>query len=255
VITLILWTSVTVLAGCTPAGPAEGGPTPSGSPAPAPDTTGPGEALAFTPDASRLPRTFDDAVTFAEAVAAGPADLGDDFTARQPPVEADPHSMAVLHDDCVWRREELPDGVLATVARHSERPAGDGRGALRVMASVTVHTSARAADERMAAVLEEGMRCPEQQLSGGERVTGVMSAGQPYGVRGQLAADDVIEETGSYHGDQGGPHPYLWSVWRLGPVTLALAVKGAEGYTEAELARLRTATLELMLTRVESELR
>ncbi|GAB2909880.1 hypothetical protein [Streptomyces mayteni] len=196
------------------------------------------------------------ALDLARAVAAGPADLGDGFL-EQDPFESEPATWAVLDEGCVWRREALPDEVLASLSRNSEHPAPDERDEpLRVMSSVTVYRSTTVADERMAATLEEGLRCPEQTLREGERITGLRSEGAPYGVRGQLAADDMIHEGGEYHGrGPGGPHPYLWGVARLGPVTVALAVKGTGGYDEEDVGALLNAGLELMLSRAESELR
>ncbi|MDT0317429.1 hypothetical protein [Streptomyces millisiae] len=248
-------TTAVLLFGCTAAdagdGPTDGGEGATAGSSPAAEASGEPSPRVAEPPADPAA-----ALALARAVAATPTDLGDGFV-PQDPYESDPATWAVLDEGCVWRRAALPEEVLASLSRYSEHPAPGGEGEpLRVMSSVTVHRSTTVADERMAATLEEGMRCPEQTLRPGESVTGLRSEGAPYGVRGQLAADDMIHEGGQYHGPgPGGPHPYLWGVARLGPVTVALAVKGTVGYDEEDVGTLLNDAIELMLSRAESELR
>ncbi len=210
----------------------------------------------WEPDPARLPTGHDDALALARAVSAQPHDYGPGYL-PQDPYEADPATMAVLGQDCVWTREPLPGEVLANLTRNSELPATSTEsGPLRVMSSVTVHDSVAAADLRMAKILEEVLRCPGQQLRADERVTGLLSMGDPGGTDSPLRADDLIREGGEFTSDlYGGPYPYLWVVTRRGPVTVALAVKGTEGYDEAAVERIVTDAQELMLARVESALR
>lgn len=47
---------------------------------------------------------------------------------RREPHESDPAQWAVLGQDCQWRREALPDTVLASLTRAFELPERDGKG-------------------------------------------------------------------------------------------------------------------------------
>ncbi|MFJ4694811.1 hypothetical protein [Streptomyces sp. NPDC088766] len=97
------------------------------------------------------------------------------------------------------------------------------------------------------------MRCREQQVRAGERISGLMSAAIPYGQGSNTYADDQVVEIGSYvTGD--GEQPYRWYVTRLGTVTLAVSVKGAAGYPDAELNQYASHATVAMLDRVEFEL-
>ncbi|WP_435610389.1 hypothetical protein [Streptomyces sp. C10-9-1] len=221
-------------AGCS-AAPDDGGEgaSPSkGSPsAKAPEPSRSAESKgAFVPDADRLPRTRAEALALARAVAFRPEEWGADFVALAPG-ESAPGTWAVLDDDCRWSREPLPDGVLAAVSRYSELPLGQGRGAVRVTAAVTVHTTEAGADARLSTTLEEAMRCPEQEIRAGERITELDSVGRPAG-QGQNYADDSVFEMGTHVRTVDGralTSPYHWTVDRLGPVTIAVSVRGTTG--------------------------
>ncbi|OII65673.1 hypothetical protein BJP40_16245 [Streptomyces sp. CC53] len=211
-----------------------GGRPPSASATPSPASPPPSAGASpgqpsFTPDPDRIPRTRADALRLARAVAFLPRDWGDGFVA-QDPAESDPDTWAVLDETCRWTREPLPGDVLAAVSRYSELPLGEGRGAVRVTAVVTVHTTVASADDRLSTTLEEVMRCPEQEIRPGERITDLNSLGRPAGTS-QDYADDSVFEAGTYVLQSGGTtltHPYQWTVDRLGPVTIAVSVRGAD---------------------------
>jgi len=250
-----------LLAGCSgaagggttePAG-SKGATTGSGtrsSPTPAPSATG----LDFTADPGRAPKTSAEAERLARAVAAGPISWGPGFVKRDP-YESDPGFWPVLDADCVWERESLPATVLATLTRYSEVPAADGKGPIRVAAVVTVHRTVNDADWEMSGTLEEALRCPDQQLRQGERITGLASQGSDFGTLGNLAAEDMLTEGGKYYSDElGGPYYYSWTQSRLGPVTVAAVGKGSEGRSADEVSAALQQGAGAMINRAESEL-
>ncbi|MFF1675112.1 hypothetical protein ACFVYG_03580 [Streptomyces sp. NPDC058256] len=256
-------TGALLLAGCSGAGAGDGGTAGSdgskdasassgtrSSPTPSPSPTG----LDFTPDPGRAPKTSAEALRLARAVAAAPVDWGPGFVKRNP-YESDPAFWPVLDADCVWEREPLPETVLATLTRYTELPAEDGKGPIRVAAVVTVHPTVNDAEWEMAGTLEEALRCPDQQLRQGERITGLGSQGADYGLLGNLTAEDMLTEGGEYYSDElGGPYHYYWTQSRVGPVTVAAVGKGSKGRSAEEVnaALLQAATA--MVSRVESRL-
>ncbi|WP_267940830.1 hypothetical protein [Streptomyces sp. ST2-7A] len=252
---------------------------------PAEDPLPPG-AAPFVPDPERLPRDAASAALLAGAVLPEVADHGTGFvavdrsaddrpdadpSASDPsasggfadPADAEtgpartPDTHPVLTDACVWKREPIPDDILALRTVEAERPT-EGRGTpgpLGVVTVVTVHDDVTAADRRMAGILEEGLRCPEQRLRADERIAGLTSVGAFRPGNGTLPADDLITERGDLFADDlGGPHPYLWLVARVGPVTAALAVKGTDGSTEEELTDLAQRLMRRMITVAHTEL-
>ncbi|MFF0446414.1 hypothetical protein ACFYT4_08365 [Streptomyces sp. NPDC004609] len=230
----------------SPGGPGTG---PAGSPAPSASPGG----LAFTPDPARLPRTEADARKLAEAVVAGPELWGPGYVKRTPYLSGPGH-WPVLGEDCVWQGGTRPPGVLYSVTAYSELPALGGKGPVRVAATVTVHRDDRAADWEMAQTLEEALRCPDQQLRGGERISGLLSLGTAYG-KGNFTAHDAVAESGKYHNDAfGADYIYDWYQSRLGQVTVAAVTKGAEGHTPDEINDARVEALTAMLGRIETHL-
>ncbi|GGZ52691.1 hypothetical protein GCM10010387_53520 [Streptomyces inusitatus] len=210
---------------------------------------------AFTPDPAKVPRTAEAARELARAVVAGPELWGPGFVARTPALSAPGH-WPVLDERCVWQGGTVPAGVLHSVTSYSERPAGAGRGTLRVAATVTVHRDVRRAEWEMAETLEEALRCPGQKLREGERVEGLMSIGHAFGSKYNLTADDSIGEIGRYRGTESGdrPYEYGWFQYRLGNVTVAAVTKGADGHTQDEINRARVDALVGMARRIETRL-
>ncbi|WP_234315101.1 hypothetical protein [Streptomyces globisporus] len=243
----VLAAGVALLAGCSSGGGGDDGKPPrrppstsaSGSPTPTPSRPD------FTLDPKKAPRTAADARRMALAVVAGPDDWGPDYVKRSPYL-SDPGSWPVLGPTCEWEAGTLPRSVLASVTAHSEIPAADGKGPLRVAATVTVHRTETDADWEMAETLEEPLRCPDQQLRQGERITGLGSLGMPYGVGGNGHATDSLSENGSYVNDAfKGRQGYSWYQVRIGQVTMATVVKGAPGRTEDLVTVLTQAQLTM----------
>ncbi|MFD3485550.1 hypothetical protein [Streptomyces sp. NPDC058665] len=218
--------------------------------APSPSAT---TGLDFSPDESRKPRTRAQALRLARAVTAEPSRYGADYV-RRSPYESDPGSLAVLDEDCVWQREPLPPSVLTSFTRYSELPAQGGKGPIRIAATVLVHRDEADANWDMARTLEEALRCPEQQLSDDERITGLLSTGLAFGA-GQFASEDSISESGEYHSDElGGPHYYTWGQSRLGQVTVSAVGKGSKGRTSKEIDKAVIEGTAAMLVDVQSAL-
>ncbi|GAA2435237.1 hypothetical protein [Streptomyces lavendulocolor] len=182
-----------------------------------------------------------------------PADWGPEFV-PQAVAESRPRTVAVLDGKCRWQREPLPAGVWASLSRYAELPGRDGKGTVRVTAVATVHTSELGADEQLSTTLEEVLRCREQEIRSGERLTELGSTGTPFGLRGQQWADDNVYERGMYVTREGA-HPYVWSVARVGTVTVGVSVKGAAGHTAEELNRWVTQSLPQMTGRVKARTR
>ncbi|MFF9849738.1 hypothetical protein [Streptomyces litmocidini] len=234
----------------TPATSASGTQTPPRPPAPSPTPTGPD----FTPDPKRTPRDTADARRLALAILAGPDDWGPEYVKRTPSLSL-PGAWPVLDGDCEWEVGILPRSVLYSVTAYSEIPAAGGKGPLRVAATVTVHRTETDADWEMAETLEEALRCPGQQLREGERVTGLMSLGTPYGVSGNTTSTDSLIERGTYLNDGfKGRQFYTWYQTRTGQVTVAAVVKGAPGYTEAETNAAQVRANVIMQDRIKAQL-
>ncbi|MFH8463894.1 hypothetical protein [Streptomyces sp. NPDC017991] len=221
---------------------------------PAPGASASATSLGFTPDPGRVPKTRAEGLRLARAVAATPTNWGPDFV-RRSPYESDPGSWPVLDSDCVWERESLPATVLASLTRNSELPAEGGKGPIRVTAVVSVHRTVKDADWEMAGMLEEALRCPDQQLRQGERIAGLLSQGAAYGLLANFTSEDSLTEGGKYYSDElGGPHYYYWVQSRLGQVTVAVVGRGAKGRSQDDIdAALRQGAGQ-MLSRVETEL-
>ncbi|MFI6276395.1 hypothetical protein [Streptomyces sp. NPDC050988] len=230
----------------TASGDTRSSPTPS----PASSPTG----LGFTPDPGRAPKTAAQAERLARTIAAAPADWGPGFV-RRSPYESAPGSWPVLGTNCVWQLGSLPESVFASLTRHSELPAEDGKGPIRVSAIVTVHRTTTDADWEMAGMLEEAMRCPDQQLRQGERISDLTSLGSAYGLGNNFTTEDSLAETGKYYSEElGGPLYYYWNQGRVSQVTVAVVGRGAEGRSEAEVGVAMRQGFVQMLTRAETAL-
>ncbi|MFI8510450.1 hypothetical protein ACIGHB_04885 [Streptomyces sp. NPDC085460] len=267
-----------LLAGCSGGGGGSGGPKPSASPSASgsasasasgsasvsgspsssasatPDPLATPTALSFTFDPARAPRNEADAKRLALDVLAEPDSWGPGFTERTPYLSADDY-WPVLPATCRWETGARPSTVLYSVTGYSRLPAKGAKGLLQVAATVTVHTSVDEADWEMAQTLEEALRCPDQVLRDGEKVTGLFSLGNPFGVNGNFTAADTVSERGKYvRAGVAGEHYYGWSQSRVGTVTLAVSAKGAAGHTEDEVSTSMVRALVAMLNRTQAEL-
>ncbi|GGY25751.1 hypothetical protein [Streptomyces omiyaensis] len=254
-----------MLAGCSGGGGGE----PSGTPPATTTTPAPGTdpplvapvpgatptALGFVPDPARAPKTPAEAARLATTIlSGGPGSWGPGYVARTPYLSAEGY-WPVLAEGCDWETTAPPATVLHSVTAYMELPASGGRGTVRVTSTVTVHRTEDAADWEMAETLEEALRCPDQLLRDGERISGLMSLGNAYGVGGNYTADDAVNERGKYLKDGvPGEHYYGWSQSRLGQVTVAVSAKGAPGHTESDLATAMAQASVAMLTRAENAL-
>ncbi|MFF6906568.1 hypothetical protein ACFY9Q_11555 [Streptomyces sp. NPDC012389] len=260
-----------LLAGCGNAGTKSGeDPKPSNSvrqagepvdPSGTPEPKKPGEtkepgalpsAYEFTPDPARVPRTAAEARRLTRNAALGEAD----WTAGM--VRGTPYETAgtwtVLADSCVWSRSALPDGVLDSFTRRLDIPAQDGKGRVRGAVTVTVHKTVEDADREIKDTVQESFRCPSQELGGGQRLSGLMSL--QFDQKDVRNADASLFEAGKFTGPgSGGTQDYVWSKSRIGPVTTAVSVKGAEGYQNADLLRIAAEGGAKVLYRVELELK
>ncbi|MFI0966474.1 hypothetical protein ACH4S8_34540 [Streptomyces sp. NPDC021080] len=237
----------------TPSRSAAASGSPSATASASPSGGGASPGTPFQADPAKVPRTKSRAEALAAAVALKPQGWGAGFRAQQQAAST-PGTVAVLDEQCRWERRSLPHGVLASLSRYSEIPAAGGKGELKVSAAVTVHTTVRDADEQLATTLEEPLRCRQQQVRTDEWISGLMSTAIPYGQGNNTYSDDQVVEMGKYLTGKR-EQTYYWHVTRLGTVTLAVSVKGAEGYSDNEVAKYAAEADSAMLTRVESELR
>ncbi|WBB63111.1 hypothetical protein O7599_11525 [Streptomyces sp. WMMC500] len=247
----MLLAAVLALASCT-----GGDGEPSGGPSQSSGTKGgasPAPTSALDADPAKAPRDRAAARALAGEVIADPAQFGPEAV-RATPYESDPGRRPVLGDDCVWRQEPLPDGVLATLSRHFEVPPAAGKDTARLLAVVTVHRTAEEADWENAGMLEEMLRCPEQQLGAGERLKDLISSASYYGDSANLYADDVLRESGDYRGAGAAATPYAWMQMRLGQVTVSVSVRAGRGYDMAEAQDIGREAGIRMLQRVETAL-
>ncbi|MFJ9629518.1 hypothetical protein ACIRU8_17605 [Streptomyces sp. NPDC101175] len=219
-------------------------------------STGSQSAASAAPevDPAREPKTSARARALVERVISGPELFGTGVE-RATPYESDPGQWAVLGDDCLWRLEPLPGDALATLTRHFEVPAGGGKGAVRLSATVTVHRTALDASWEQARMLEEDLDCTEQTQRPGERLTGLQSLSFARGEGGNTSGDDLLLETGQCVSDtRGGPYPYWWQQAVLGSVVAGTSVCGGKGRSQDELNSLVAEVLPRMLLRVQQEI-
>ncbi|MGI5454996.1 hypothetical protein ACQEWB_17815 [Streptomyces sp. CA-249302] len=188
---------------------------------------------------NRAPRTRAEAVEFVRELDVRPDYFGTGYRKRDP-FESDPAEWAVLGDDCLWRRETLPGTVLASLTRAFELPAKDGKGPVYVSLTVTVHQDVVAARRDMAGSLEEALRCPEQQLNATDRVRGLYSRVDAFADARSVISDDDLTETGDWLTEGGTAHPFDWSKFRLGPVTVAATARHGSGRSKAEDSTVTT---------------
>ncbi|MFD7630200.1 hypothetical protein ACFV7Q_29980 [Streptomyces sp. NPDC059851] len=246
-----------VLAGCSSGGATRGGAAgsarPSAPAAPSPSatpgatatagtsTSGAGESPApLVPelDEQRQPRDRAEARALLDRIVIDQDVFGPDVK-RSTPFESGPDSWPVLGRDCVWRTEGLPPDVLATSTRQFHVPAADGRGRVRIHATVTVHRSREESGWETARAMEEVLRCPDQVLRAGEELKGLWGASLYLGEQLNGWSEDAFSESGTWVGEgSGGPQHYRWSQGQFGPVTVAVAGKGAAGVTEDALVGL-----------------
>lgn len=213
--------------------PSSGGKSTAGGPGPGPSASGP-----YTVAEDRAPGSRSEAVAFVRGLPVRPDYFGVGFR-RQRPYESGPAEWAVLGEDCLWRREPLPDRVLASVTRAFVLPAAKGMEAVRVNLTVTVHEDVTGGRRDMAVSLEEALRCPEQRLNATERVRGLYSQANPFGEERNAIADDDLVETGEYLVDgEKDPRPFDWYKYRLGPVTVAATARIGAGRGEEERSAL-----------------
>lgn len=259
-----------VLAGCSDGGTTKSGasgasggsPTatpgtsaPSGSGSPAAATPAPGASEPIVPelDESKQPRTVAEARALIDKVLIAEDSFGPEVR-RNAPFESNPLRWPVLGQDCVWQTEGLPDDVLATRTRYFHIPAKDGRGRLRLNVTVTVHHSRLESGWETARAMEEVLRCPDQKLREGEQLKGLWGGSLYLGEQLNGWTEDAFTESGEYtSAEGGGPHLYVWSQGQFGPVTLAVAGKGATGFTdEAIKALVVQGTSRLMLNTTQT---
>ncbi|MEV6123079.1 hypothetical protein AB0M23_21605 [Streptomyces sp. NPDC052077] len=212
----------------------------------------PGATGEFVIDAdpARLPTTRKAALRLIGQVIADPESFGPGVVARTP-YESGQGTWPVLGADCVWQQREPGHGVLATLTRSFEVPAGEGKGPLRLAAIVTVHRTDGGARWEMAESLEESMRCPTQQLRQGEFIGGLGAGALAWGEANQVNSEDTLVESGEFRSSElGGPHPYFWQQDRILRFTFAVTAKGAKGWTDAEIGDLGVQAQSAMLMRL-----
>ncbi|MFB7917365.1 hypothetical protein [Streptomyces sp. NPDC056061] len=202
-------------------------------------------------DPARLPATREAALALIRRVIADPESFGPGVIPRSP-YESGPDTWPVLGADCVWRQRKPGSGVLATLARSFELPAGGGKGPLRFAAIVTVHRTDEGARWEMAESLEESMRCPTQQLRQGEFIAGLGAGAMLRGEGARVNSEDALMESGEYRSAElGGPYPYFWHQDKILRFTMAVTSKGARGWTEGEISTLGNQAQAAMLIRMQ----
>lgn len=234
---------------------ADGGKTGATGKPDAKESTLPGalpSAYTFTPDPARVPKSAAQARKLTRGAALGEADWTAGMV-RHTPYESG-GTWPVLADSCVWSRSALPSGVLDRFTRRLDIPAREGRGRVQGAVTVTVHRSAAGADQEIKDTVQESFRCPQQELGGGRRLSGLMSL--QFDQKDVRNADASLFEAGKYTGpESGGIQDYVWTKSRIGPVTTAVSVKGAKGYNNSDLLRIAAEGGAKVLYRVELELK
>lgn len=206
-------------------------------------------------DAAKQPKTREQARKLIRKVIPGPELFGPGVV-RATPYEGDPGRWAVLGEDCAWQQQELPKNVLASLTRHFALPAADGKGAMRLSATVTVHRTPLDAAWEQAQMLEEALGCEEQLLRPGERLTNLYSLGSVFGEGANTDYDDRVTENGTCRSDtRGGPYPYTWHQVTLGPVVVSVSACGGRSHTDADVLEPVVEAHTKATTRVERAIR
>ncbi|MER7184292.1 hypothetical protein ABT404_33325 [Streptomyces hyaluromycini] len=248
-----------LLVGCTAGG--NGGDTKTGATADASTdealptaTASPTASPTFETDPAKQPRTADQARRLIRKVIAGPELFGQGVV-RTTPYESDPTRWALLGDGCAWQLENLPAGVLATLTRHFEVPAGGGKGPVRLAATITVHRTTLDAAWEQAGMVEESFGCQKELLRPGEQLTELSSTVYARGEGHNDYSDESLEETGLCVSDsRGGPYPYKYDQAALGPVVVSTSVCGGRGRAVDDLWALVQRALPRMLLNVKYEI-
>ncbi|MGW2179549.1 hypothetical protein ACWCXX_15905 [Streptomyces sp. NPDC001732] len=202
-------------------------------------------------DPARLPTTRKAALDLIGQVIADPEDFGPGVVPRTP-YESGPDTWPVLDADCVWQQREPGRGILATLTRSFEVPAGKGKGPLRLAAIVTVHRTDDGARWEMAESIEESMRCPTQQLRQGEFIGGLGAGALARGEANQTNSEDSLMESGEYRSTElGGPHPYFWEQDQILRFTFAVTSKGSRGWADGKVGDLAVRAQSAMLIRLD----
>ncbi|MCX4545571.1 hypothetical protein [Streptomyces sp. NBC_01565] len=247
-----------VLAGCSAGGGAArdgaaGSPSPSGgsasAAAPAPGTTGAsGVPLVPELDEAKQPKDAAGARELLKRISVDPETFGPGVV-RSSPFESAPGRWPVLDQGCVWQTSEVPEDVLATVTRHFHLPAEGGRGRVKLTSTVTVHRNRAESGWETARAMEEVLRCPHQVLRDGEEINNLLGASFYLGEQLNGWTEDAFNEFGEYVSEaEGGPYRYVWYQAQFGPVTVAVAGKGAAGFTKQDIDALAVqGTSRLML--------
>ncbi|MFI1647389.1 hypothetical protein ACH4XT_10685 [Streptomyces avidinii] len=256
------------IAGCTADGSPKNGaasrtPAASGTPsssggaaASTPAATAGGSASELVPelDESKQPKTVAEARDLLGRIVIAEQALGPEVV-RSTPFESDPGHWPVLDEGCVWQTAGLPADVLATSTRYFHIPAKDGRGRVRINATVTVHHNREESGWETARAMEEILRCPNQKLREGQDLKNLWGGSFYRGEQMNSWTEDAFTETGEYvSAEDGGPYRYTWSQAQFGPVTVAVSAKGAAGITEDSLDAFVAQGTSRMMLQAKQEL-
>ncbi|WP_405526188.1 hypothetical protein OG592_01855 [Streptomyces avidinii] len=257
-----------LIAGCTADGSPKNGaasrtPAASGTPsssggaaASTPAATAGGSASELVPelDESKQPKTAAEARDLLGRIVIAEQALGPEVV-RSTPFESDPGHWPVLDEGCVWQTAGLPADVLATSTRYFHIPAKDGRGRVRINATVTVHHNREESGWETARAMEEILRCPNQKLREGEDLKNLWGGSFYRGEQMNGWTEDAFTETGEYvSAEDGGPYRYTWSQAQFGPVTVAVSAKGAVGITEDSMNAFVAQGTSRMMLQAKQEL-
>ncbi|KOU21577.1 hypothetical protein ADK51_22605 [Streptomyces sp. WM6368] len=205
-------------------------------------------------DESKQPKTVAEARDLLGRIIVAEQAIGPDVV-RSTPFESDPGHWPVLDEGCVWQIAGLPPDVLATSTRSFHIPAKDGRGRVRINATVTVHHNREESGWETARAMEEVLRCPGQKLREGEELKNLWGGAFYQGEQMNGWTEDAFTETGEYvSARDGGPHLYTWSQAQFGPVTVAISAKGATGITREAMNALVVQGTSRMMVQAKQEL-
>ncbi|MFD9334457.1 hypothetical protein ACFWBF_08580 [Streptomyces sp. NPDC060028] len=196
---------------------------------------GTAEDLVPDLDETKLPKTAAEARAAIGRIIVDREVFGPDVV-HSVPFESDPGRWPVLGEDCAWQTTGLPADVLATTTRYFHIPPKNGQGRLQLNVTVTVHHSREESGWETARAMEEVLRCPDQRLRANEEIKGLWGGVLYQGEQMNGWSEDAFNERGKYVGAEGGgPYLYIWNQAQFGPVTVAVAGKGAAGFTDTAI--------------------
>ncbi|NUU20400.1 MAG: hypothetical protein HOV68_02630 [Streptomycetaceae bacterium] len=222
-----------------------GGQTAQPSASPKPSTLRPDPST----DAAKPP-LGEQARGLVRAVALTPQDWGPTYQ-RQEGYESEELTRYTLGADCKAFEDGTMPGAEAAMYRYAFMPTASGLEQVFAVSGATAYRDEATAKKEMQQVRDDAARCPAQTLTGGERLTSVVTG--PMDVPG---ADESLAMEATWVDDKGDKNgPYVWVMARRGTVVLAALAVDLKAPDISGTEDLAHDGVTKMVERLEAELK